>query len=197
MAVSSSSLHWFCWVNTFSICFSCASARDRLYSWYMCSWWTCLQRDWQAGCFIGKERTATQTQTERRLALPLHRQKDIRPDSSRRPEPGHWCPALCLVADLPEPWLCTPQRATAPSSQCPASQTAQRSRPGRWPGSGWARWTRAARRKHASRPWPRRIRSAWSDTLGSYTGVCRRRETWPRLRKAQGYFHKGDQHKSI
>lgn len=32
MAVSSSSLHWFCWVNTFSICFSCASALVRLYS---------------------------------------------------------------------------------------------------------------------------------------------------------------------
>lgn len=48
MAVSSSSLHWFCWVSTFSICFSCPSARDRLYSWYIRSWWTCLQRDWQA-----------------------------------------------------------------------------------------------------------------------------------------------------
>lgn len=45
MAVSSSSLHWFCWVNIFSICLSWASARDRLYSWYIRSWWVCLSKE--------------------------------------------------------------------------------------------------------------------------------------------------------
>lgn len=44
IAVSSSSLLWFCWFNTLSICFSCASARERLYSWYMRSWWTWLKQ---------------------------------------------------------------------------------------------------------------------------------------------------------
>ena len=116
-----------------------------------------------------------------RLEQFIDRETDIWPDSSRRPEPGHWCPALCLVATLPAPWLCTPRRATAPSSRCPASQRAQRSRPGSWPESGWTRRTRASHRRRESRLWPRRSRSAWCGTLGSYTGVCHRRGTWLRI----------------
>lgn len=168
MADSSSSLHWFCWVNIFSNCFSCASARDRLYSWYKCSWWVC------------SEKTLTSGWTrEDRFIFQDSGANPMWPDSSKRPELGRWCPGLCLAADLPAPWLCSPQRATAQSSRCPASRTAQRRRQGRWPGSGWTRPTRVDHRKHESKPWPRRSRPAWSYTLGSYTGACHRRETWP------------------
>lgn len=150
----------------------------------------------QAECFTWKREEFVLhfwTHRYRATCSYTYRWKDIRPDSSRRPEHGHWCPELYLVADPPAPWLCTPQRATAPSSRCPVSQTAQRSRPGRWRGSGWTHRTRADRRKHVSKLWPRRSRSAWSDTLGSYTGVCRRRETWPWLWKVQKHFSNADQ----
>lgn len=145
------------------------------------------KRDGQAMCFKGKEKTTILTDREKTVLhfKTTYREKDIWPGSSRRPKHGHWCPELCLVADLPAPWLCSLQRVTAQSLQCPASQTAQRSRPGRWRVSGWTRRTRADHRKHVSKLWPRRSHSAWSDTLGSYIGVCRRRETWLWLWKEQ------------
>lgn len=167
MALSSNFLHWFCWFNTFSICFSCASAREILYSWYMRSWLT-FTREMQVIYDEGWHRRKTYNRDN----------KDIIPDSSRRPEHEHWCPGLCLVVNLPAPWLCTHQRATALSSRCPVSQRGQRSMPGRWQEIGWTHLTRADHRKRVSRLWPRRSHTTWSGTLGSCTGVYHRTETW-------------------
>lgn len=128
----------------------------------------------------------TQTFTDPHFAF-IHKENDIWLDRSRRPEHGYRCPGLCLVAGLPEPWLYTPLRARARSSRCPASQTAPRHTRGRWRGNGWARRTRADRRKHASKPSPRRSRSAWSDILGSCTGACRCRETWVGLWRVKNH----------
>lgn len=134
---------------------------------------------------LKEKTTLMQTERDSTVSSYRHREEDMWPDSSRRPEHGYLCPELCPVEDLPAPWLYSLRRGTAQSLQCPASQTAQRSRPGRWRGSGSTHRTHADHRKHGSKLWPRRSRSVWSDTLGSYTGVCRHRETWQWLWRIQ------------